>query len=244
MTTKDDVLKLARLDIGLTESPPNSNKTKFGKWYGADGQPWCAMAVSYWFFHAGLPLPITTSKGFAYTPYGASWFKRNGRWTTKPQPGHVVFFDFPGDGVNRISHVGIVESVNSNGSVVCIEGNTSRGTSGSQRDGGGVYRRTRSTGIVGYGIPDYASKEVKPMYDPSLILEPIAASAQAPNGGVWLLAESGAVYAFGDAPYHGGANSGPVAPHFAGRKAARIQANNRNGYDIISTNGEVYSFPV
>lgn len=86
-----------------------------------------------------------------------------------------------------------------------------------------------------------AAKEVAPMYSPALILEPIAASCQAPQGGVWLVATSGAVYAFGAAPYCGGANG---QPYFVGRNAARIEPNARGGYDIIATSGERYSYPV
>ena len=50
----------------------------------------------------------------------------------------MVFVDSPGDGVNRISHVGLVEAVNHDGTVQTIEGNTSSGRAGSQRarDGG------------------------------------------------------------------------------------------------------------
>lgn len=159
MATADQVLAAAAAELGTVESPANSNKTKYGRWYGADANPWCAMFVSWIFAHQGLPLPASTSKGFAYTPAGAAWFQKQGRWTHTPRRGHVVFYDFPGDGVNRISHVGIVEKVNANGSIVAIEGNTSPGNGGSQRDGGGVYRRTRSTGIVGYGVPAYGPQE-------------------------------------------------------------------------------------
>jgi hypothetical protein len=155
VTTAGEVLNLAASQVGTSESPANSNRTKYGAWYGLDANPWCAMFVSWVFHHAGLPLPASTAKGFAYTPSGAAWFKNQGRWTTTPGVGHVVFYDFPGDGVNRISHVGIVERVNADGSITAIEGNTSAGSAGSQRDGGGVYRRTRKVGIVGYGIPAY-----------------------------------------------------------------------------------------
>lgn len=161
MPTADDVLALATADVGLVESPPNTNQTKHTRWYGLTG-PWCAMAVSYWFHKAGLPLAASTSKGFAYTPSGAAWFQQQKRWTTKPARGHVVFFDFPGDGVNRISHVGIVEKVNADGSITTIEANTSPGDGGSQRDGGGVYRRIRRTGVVGYGVPAYTAPASPP----------------------------------------------------------------------------------
>ena len=62
-----------------------------------------------------------------------------------------MFFDFPGDGIDRISHVGLVEAVNGDGTIQTIEGNTT----GPQHAGDGVWRRTRRTGIVGYGYPAY-----------------------------------------------------------------------------------------
>jgi Putative peptidoglycan binding domain/CHAP domain len=152
MTTVNQVLDRARSQIGVTEHPRESNRTPYGAWYGIQGQPWCAMFVSWCTYHEGLALPATISKGFAYTPSGAAWFRRRRRWTGRPAPGHIVFFNFPGDGVNRISHVGIVESVRPDGSIVTIEGNTDeRGG----RTGGKVMRKIRRVGIVGYGIPDY-----------------------------------------------------------------------------------------
>lgn len=58
-------------------------------------------------------------------------------------------------------------------------------------------------------------KEVRPMYSPLLVLEPIAAMLKY-NGGVYLVADSGALYAFG-APGIIGANG---QSYFAGRHAA------------------------
>jgi hypothetical protein len=159
MTSVNQVLNRARSQIGVNEQPFGSNRTAYGAWYGVQGQPWCAMFVSWCTFHEGLPLPATISKGFAYTPAGAAWFQRRRRWTNRPAPGHIVFFNFPGDSVNRISHVGIVESVRPDGSVVTIEGNTDeRGG----RTGGKVMRKVRRVGIVGYGIPDYDGKGASP----------------------------------------------------------------------------------
>lgn len=146
-------VQVARSYIGTVERPPNSNRTKFGAAYGMDGHAWCAMFIWYVMREAGLAHLIPKT---AYTPTFANWFKQRGQWGTVPRPGAIAFFDFPGDGVNRISHVAIVEAVNPDGSVTCIEGNTSPGTAGSQRDGGGVWRRCRRAGIVGYGYPAYS----------------------------------------------------------------------------------------
>lgn len=150
MTSAGDVLSRASRWVGTVEQPVN-RVPGVTDWYGLVG-PWCAMWVSKVFHDAGLALPATTSKGFAYTPSGVAWFKSQHRWyTSNPQPGDVVFFDFPGDGVNRVSHVGIVESVDGS-SINTIEGNTDeRGG----RTGGKVMRRRRRVGIVGYGRPAY-----------------------------------------------------------------------------------------
>lgn len=151
MTTPADVLLIASRQIGYRESPPGSNQNKFGVWYKCNYQPWCAMFVSYCFYLAGLPLPATTAKGFAYCPYGVQWFRHQGKFDKQPRVGDVAFFDWRGDGI--ADHVGIVESVNNDGSVTTIEGNTSMGNNS---NGGEVQRRVRSLGsIQGFGHPGY-----------------------------------------------------------------------------------------
>lgn len=60
-------------------------------------------------------------------------------------------------------------------------------------------------------------KVITPMFNPPLVLEPIAAELEH-NGGVYLLASSGALYAFGGAPAIRGANG---QPYFVNRLAAR-----------------------
>lgn len=150
------VLEVQRSQLGIVESPPNSNHTKYGMAYGLDRVAWCAIFQWWAFREAGEEHLIPKT---AYTPAIAAWFRARGQWSTTPRIGSLVLFDFPGDGVGRISHVGIVEGINPNGTIVTVEGNTSPGTSGSQRDGGGVFRRTRSPsgGIVGYGHPAYTA---------------------------------------------------------------------------------------
>lgn len=159
---RERILARARSQLGIHEKPFGTNRTPYSQWYGLIG-PWCAMFVSWCFFHEGLPLPATTAKGFAYTPVGAAWFKRHGRWTRRPQVGAVIFFDFPGDGVDRISHVGIVERVNPDGTPTCLEGNTN---APGGRTGGQVMRHRRVVGIVGYGLPSFGVTVAPPAEDP------------------------------------------------------------------------------
>lgn len=151
MASVTKVLQIAAREIGYKESPSTSNRNKFGRWYGMDEQPWCAMFVSYCFYNAGLPLPITTRKGFAYCPYGVKWFKEQNKFFSTPVVGDVVFYDWEKDGIS--DHVGIVERINPDKSIVAIEGNTAVGN---DSNGGEVMRRTRQKSqIIGFGRPDY-----------------------------------------------------------------------------------------
>lgn len=145
-------------EIGTVESPPNSNRTKYGKAYGMDGVAWCAMFVSWGHRVTGSlhMCNFSTPGGYAYTPAGADGFRKRGQWGTNPRRGAHVFYRFPG-GPARIHHVGAVIDFSANW-IEAVEGNTSPGTGGSQRDGGGVFRRRRSSGIVGYGYPAFGNR--------------------------------------------------------------------------------------
>ena len=150
--TRAKTIQVFRSILGLTESPPGSNCNKITEWGGMGCVPWCALAVSWVFERAGVAVPR-----FAYTPYGADWFKSQGTGftdDTKARRGDVVFFDFP-DSVRRIQHVGIVLG-NDGGRLTTIEANTSSAQSGSQDDGGGVFQRTRGyPEAVYFGRPPY-----------------------------------------------------------------------------------------
>lgn len=135
--TAQQIIDIAAADIGYTESPKNSNKTKFGKWYGMDGQPWCMMAVQYWYNAAGYTLPYKTASCSALL----SWYRKNApdKIVSNPKANDIIIYDF--------GHTGILESDNGD-TITAIEGNTSSTDAGSQDNGGGVYRRTRSKSKV------------------------------------------------------------------------------------------------
>ena len=46
------ILEIASNEIGTEEI--HDNKTKYGKWYGMDGNPWCAMFVSWVYAQAEI----------------------------------------------------------------------------------------------------------------------------------------------------------------------------------------------
>lgn len=152
-TTAKRVLDVARGELGAHENPFGSNKTPYGAWYGMNGVAWCNIWVTWVLHHAG----VEEIPKFAYTPSSAQWFRDNGAWIPKnnrPEPGDLIWFDFPRDGVNRISHIGFVEGVLADGRIATIEGNTNEAGG---RTGGRVMRHNRSVsgGIVGFGRITY-----------------------------------------------------------------------------------------
>ncbi len=155
MAKVNDVIQLALAEVGYKESPPNSNKTKYGEWYGMNGQPWCVIFQQWCFrFCSGMLLRTASTTAMA------KWFNSNGRFCSTPQKGALVIFNFRtptawGD------HIGLVTDVLSDGKVKTVEGNTSSGNGGSQDNGGCVAVKTRKSNIVGYCIPTFS--DAKPI---------------------------------------------------------------------------------
>lgn len=151
--TVTGMLNAARSQLGYREGP--NNASKYGAWYGLDNQPYCAMGLSWAAAHAGAA-DIVHGR-WCSCPKWMAAFQRAGEWhphPSSPAPGDIVFFDWNARHAWPV-HVGIVERVES-GDLVTIEFNTVPGD-GNQSDGGGVYRRRRSTRwVVGYGRPRYA----------------------------------------------------------------------------------------
>lgn len=136
---KYPIIDIAKKELGYTEDPKNSNKTKYGKWFGFDGVPWCGMFVSWVYHHAGYPLGnIGFLKGFAGCQTAVAHFKRTGEITLSPVEGDIVFFDWNDDG--RYDHTGIFVRCISSREFESIEGNTS---TSNQSNGGEVMVRKR-----------------------------------------------------------------------------------------------------
>lgn len=130
MSAYDDIVQTAAADIGYKEGPGNANK--YGAWYGWNNVAWCMIAVQYWHDKIGYTLPYKTASCSALL----AWYRKNmpERVLAAPKKGAIIIYSF--------GHTGICESWTSS-AVTAIEGNTSKGTSGSQTNGDGVYRRTR-----------------------------------------------------------------------------------------------------
>lgn len=169
------VKRIALGELGYTETPAGSNRTKYGVWYGMNGVAWCAEYVS-WCYRGDL----TMIKGkFARTDEKARSLNKQGvfhKGSAGIKAGDIVFYAFYGSSFEGrylgINHVGICLGEKEDGRIIAIEGNTS---AGDNANGGQVQIRYRSKGyIAGYFRPAYvktsSTKPSKPVSRPNPIL--------------------------------------------------------------------------
>jgi hypothetical protein len=170
--TVEAIIEVAKKEIGTIEGPKD-NETKYGAWMKVNFQPWCQSFVSWCAHTAGVAkFPKSAS-----TVAASDQFKKENRWADArnddPTPGDWIYFDFPDDGVNRISHVGLCIKNNGDGTIQVIEGNTSGTAKGDQRNGGMCVEKTRAyiknnkpkliNAVVGWGRPVYKGEENLPL---------------------------------------------------------------------------------
>lgn len=125
MSKRNDFINVAISQIGYKEQTINkkSNYTKYGKWYGINPAPWCAMFVS-WCANQVKILDVKNQAGlipkYANCGDGRRWFKNKGSLTEIPHKGDVGFVMKNG----AAQHTFIVEYVDGK-YVHTIEGNLS-----------------------------------------------------------------------------------------------------------------------
>ena len=141
------LVDIANSQIGYKEIGDNS--TMYGKWYGLDRQPWCAIFVSWCYNQAGLGKNIVAQnkKGFASCDAGLKWFAKRNKLVPvgEAREGDIVFFQFDKDA--EPDHVGIVtKNMKRLKTLRTVEGNTS--DKGSQANGGAVYAKKRPYSLV------------------------------------------------------------------------------------------------
>jgi len=149
----EKVLDAASTQVGYSESPANSNRTKYGAAYGLDGQPWCVMFLWWVFRTAGEQEAFYGGGKTASCGALLRYYREQGLTAAAAgvRPGDILILNF--HGTQDTEHCGLVESV-TEGRICTIEGNTS--ASGSQANGGAVQRKTRVPAqIVGVCRPRY-----------------------------------------------------------------------------------------
>lgn len=146
--TAKDVLAVARKFADEAYKEGANNDSVFGKWYGRNNIPWCAMFVSYCFDKAGAGAIVAgaqTKKGFHSCTAAVKHYAKTNQVipVNKIEPGDIVFMNFRG--TDEPDHVGIAIRHNKLAKrVYCVEGNTINpdGT-GDQVNGDGVYYKIR-----------------------------------------------------------------------------------------------------
>ena len=84
--------------VGYTEGP--NNDTPFGRWFGLNNQPWCAMAVSKILHEAGVLAQYSSKKkGHASCDEWLKHLTKNNQLVPIGQAkrGDLVFFQFDSD---------------------------------------------------------------------------------------------------------------------------------------------------
>jgi CHAP domain len=134
-------LAAAQSQVGVAEQPPGSNDgpqiAEFRTATAGSGVgPWCAYFTSWAAAQAGVPLG-EAGQGFGSVSALYGWAQRTGRATpagpgVRPNPGDLIVWGG--------RHIGIVESVDPDGSIHTIEGNSSNAVSRRSYgpDGGGA----------------------------------------------------------------------------------------------------------
>ena len=153
--TRDAVLAIAAWQVGVMESPAGSNRQKYGLAAGQNGVPWCLWFVWWVFREAGFSLYKTGSCTTLANRYKTiDPARKQGTWVTSGyKPGDILMFDFSGN--RKITeHTGILESIDKDGNLVTIEGNTA---TDNNCNGGAVMRRVRD--------PKYVTGACRPGYN-------------------------------------------------------------------------------
>ena len=138
---------------GFREENDN-NISPYGIWYGMNGEPWCAMFVSWCAKYAGILAGESATPKvpmYAYCPYGVEWYRNRNKFfernsSYKIRLGDIIFIWNTESG--EVGHTGIVVG-GTEDTITTIEGNASNM----------IIRRTYNkmdVAIYGYGCNDGA----------------------------------------------------------------------------------------
>lgn len=157
-TSVDKILSVARAQVGTKAT--NYKKCKYNTWYygsavSGSSYDWCETFVQWVFNEAGASQLLYT-KTANCGAQAKAFYDKSRLVTSGYRSGDVVFFHWSNDkssyvpSVYSCDHVGIIESVNTDGTITTIEGNTGSSANGE------VMRRTRSLSVVSCaGRPAY-----------------------------------------------------------------------------------------
>ena len=165
------VIEIARNELGVTESPPGSNRVKYWDLYDKSyqGQPWCVAFLWWVFQQAGERMAFFGGGKTASCGMLLRWYKEQELTVVKQEvaKGDIAILNF--SGTIEPQHCGLVTHVERSGGSILyiktIEGNTSSGDT-SQDNGGMVCEKVRyPRQVVGVCRPQYKPEEPQPVDD-------------------------------------------------------------------------------
>lgn len=148
-------IEVAHGEVGIVEIPINSNSgPKVNEYQKAgrstNGQPYCNSFICYCMQKACqilkieenlIPIPMQAVANVTY-----NYAKKAGNEVmSNPAIGDLIVWKNPN---SYSGHIGIIVAILPNNYVQTIEANTSPDAKGNQRDGGGVYYKTRKLSAI------------------------------------------------------------------------------------------------
>ena len=140
-----DMIGVARTQVGYRET--YDNNTKYGKWYGYNYYPWCAMFVSWCARQAEIPKSVVANSSFAEPSEDCFNLTRKDGNSYTPVPGDLFF-------TRSYSHTGLVFHV-AGDYFYAIEGNTNNNGSDN-----GTHVMVLKRKISDYYFGTYANSNV------------------------------------------------------------------------------------
>ena len=146
-----DIVNLMKIcESHLNYQEGTNNDTTFGKWFGLNNQPWCAMSASKMFFDNDAIKSVSDKpKGYASCDAWLKYLTKNNQLVPvgQAQAGDLIFYQFDADA--EPDHVGICKGHNKVLKYMYVyEGNTSADGKGSQSNGDGFYLKKRTYGTI------------------------------------------------------------------------------------------------
>lgn len=124
MATAQQIINVAKAELGVTENPVGSNNVKYNtEYYGGavsgTSYPWCAVFLWWVFKHANASSLFCGGQKTAAVQFIYNYYNGQGRVYSTPKPGDLAIIT-----PANFGHTGLVISVSGN-SYTTIEGNSS-----------------------------------------------------------------------------------------------------------------------
>lgn len=151
---RDVFLETARQHLGYKCRPGGLSEFAIRTGYKGELIPWSGAFIDCVARDSGIFMPSCV-----YTPSGLGEFIADGRLRNRPEPGDIVFYNFPTGPQFGMPHVGIVawaEEFMQTGTFRAIEAQINSGLPKASNDKTGVFERTRHKyDVIAFARPDF-----------------------------------------------------------------------------------------